>query len=274
MTHTKTVSFSPNPHSPARAVGYLHDVYPEKMPNRIKRPCVVIFPGGAYVFLSEREADPPAMAFFSKGYNVFILYYSIKEHAKDYSPIFDGSLALLKIRENSEKWGILPDKIAVCGFSAGAHAAAALGTLWDEPALKAKIDTQGGRNRPDAMILCYPLISVAGYAHSEWAHTVFGGGLTEEQVNLLSLERHVNGQTPSTFLWHTYEDDCVPVENTLLFAEALRKNKVPFECHIFQKGRHGMSLCNEEVGSPNPHCAAWFPLCAEWLGGLFGFAST
>ncbi|MCI1981905.1 MAG: alpha/beta hydrolase [Oscillospiraceae bacterium] len=267
----KTVRFNPNPDSQARAVGYLHDVYPEEMPNRLKRPCVVVFPGGGYAYLSEREADPPAMAFFSKGYNVFILYYSIQEHAKDFTPLVDGSLTMLKIRGNSEKWGILPDKIAVCGFSAGAHAAASLGTLWDASGLKEKIDIQGGKNRPNAMILCYPVITMGQYAHLGSAETVCGGDLSEEKVNLFSLEKHVNASTPPTFLWHTYEDGAVPLENTLLFAEALRRQGIPFEYHVFQKGGHGMSLCNDEVGTPNSHAAAWFPLCAEWLGDLFGF---
>lgn len=267
----KIVRFNPNPESDARVVGHLHDVYPAEMPNRDKRPCVVIYPGGGYMFLSEREADPPAMAFFAKGYNVFVLYYSIKEKAKDFGPLLDGSLTLLKIRENSEEWNILPEKIAVCGFSAGAHAAASLGTLWDEPDLKTKIDTKGGQNRPNAMILCYPVITMGEYAHMESARTVCGGTISQEKAHLFSLENQVSKDTPPTFLWHTYEDASVPVENTMLFAAALRKKQVPFECHIFQKGQHGLSLCNEEVNTPNQHCAEWFPLCAEWLGDLFSF---
>lgn len=266
----KIVRFNPNPDSEARVVGYLHDDVSE-MPHRAERPCVVILPGGGYVFLSERESDPPATAFFARGYQVFILYYSVKDRAGDLRPLADASLTLIRIRENAGKWGVLPDKIAVCGFSAGGHAAATLGTLWDSPELKARIDTKGGQNRPNAMILCYAVISLGAFTHSESARTVTGGSLSPEQVRLLSLENHVTPGTPPAFIWHTVEDDCVPVENALLFASALQKQRIPFECHLYQKGGHGMSLCNHEVGSPNPHCATWFPLCAEWLGELFGF---
>lgn len=265
------VRFNPNPDSDARVVGYLHDPVPSEMPQRTERPCVVIFPGGGYVFLSERESDPPGMAFFAKGYQVFILYYSIKEKAADLRPLIDGSLTLMKIRENSEKWGIMADKIAVLGFSAGGHAAASLGTLWDSPALKEKIDTKGGQNRPDAMILCYPVITVGKLTHKESAETVCGGVPTDEQVKFFSLENQVNEKTPPAFLWHTVEDGCVPVENTMMFAAALQRNHIPFECHLYTKGGHGMSICNVEVNSENKHCATWFPLCTEWLGDLFEF---
>jgi acetyl esterase/lipase len=265
----KTVQFHPNPGSDARVVGYLHDAVPEQMPQGVDRPCVVIYPGGAYVFLSERESDPPASAFFARGYQVFILYYSIGEKASDLRPLIDGSLTLMKIRENCKEWHVLSDRIAVLGFSAGGHAAASLGTLWDTPELKARIDTKGGQNKPDAMILCYPVITAGALTHPESAQTICGGVPTPEQVKFFSLENHVTPQTPPTFLWHTVEDGCVPVENSMIFAAALQKNHVPFECHLFQKGGHGMSMCDAEVGSENPHAAAWFPLCAEWLDDLF-----
>lgn len=265
----KKVEFRPNPDSDARVVGYLHDVVAEEMPQGVDRPCVLICPGGAYVFLSERESDPVASAFFARGYHVFILYYSIREKASNLRPLVDSSLTMMKIRENSTEWHILPHKIAVLGFSAGGHAAGSLGTLWDTPELKAKIDTKGGLNKPDAMILCYPVITAGPKAHEMSVETVSGGKPTPEQVEFFSLEKHVTPTTPPTFLWHTVEDDCVPVENSMMFAAALQKNHVPFECHLFQKGGHGMSMCDAEVGSINPHAAAWFPLCAEWLDDLF-----
>lgn len=265
------VHFNPNPDSDARVVGYLHDAIPTEMPNRMERPCVVVYPGGGYEFLSERESDPPALAFFAKGYQVFILYYSIGKRATDLRPLIDGSLTLMKIRGKSKEWGVLSDQIAVLGFSAGAHAAASLGTLWDHPALKKKIDTKGGQNRPNAMILCYPVITAGKLAHQGSAEAVCGGTPTEEQVRFYSLENQVSSKTPPAFLWHTVEDNTVPVENTLMFSAALQKNHIPFECHIYPNGRHGMSMCNVEVNAENNHCATWFPLCAEWLGDLFHF---
>ena len=266
----KTVAFTPDPDSEARVIGYLHDVSKE-MPNRTNRPCVVICPGGGYAFLSDRETDPPAMAFFAKGYQVFILWYSVGEKAKDLRPLLDVSKTLLEIRSRSAEWHIDPERVAVLGFSAGAHVAACLGTLWDDPALKEKMDTRGGENRPNAMILCYPVLTAGEFAHSGSAKLVCGGEPTEEQIRFFSLEKQVSGKTPPAFLWHTFADQDVPLENTLQFASALRRVGVPFECHIFPNGGHGLSMCNEEVNTPNARCAEWFPLCAGWLGELFQF---
>lgn len=266
----KIVEFKPNPNSKARVVGYLHEKSAET-PERTQRPCVVVFPGGGYVYLSDREAEPPAMAFYVKGYQVFVLYYSVGDMATELRPLIDGSLTLMKIRENSKEWHVLPDKIAVIGFSAGGHVAASLGTLWDSPELKKKIDTKGGRNRPDAMILCYSVLTAGKLTHVDSAKALCGGEPTKAQVEFYSLEKHVDAQTPPAFLWHTVNDACVPVENSLMFAEALQKNHISFECHLFPDGCHGSSMCTAEVNTPNPHAAAWLPLCFEWLGGLFGF---
>lgn len=266
----KKIELSPNPESGARLIGYLHDINEQEMPNRLKRPCVVICPGGGYEFCSAREADPVAFAFFARGYNVFLLYYSLGKDAAKLRPLADLSLSVLKIRENSGEWGICPDKLAVCGFSAGGHLAASLGTLWKSPLFTGGA-AKGAENanRPDAMILGYPVITAGEFAHEGSIRWASGGN--EDFKKLLSLEKQVTPETPPAFLWHTADDGCVPVENTLLFAAALQRNRIPFECHIFPHGNHGASMCNTEVNSRSPHLANWFPLCAEWLGELFSF---
>lgn len=266
----RKVELRPNPESEARLTGYLHDVT-EEIPRRAVRPCVLICPGGGYSFLSSRESDPPAFAFFSRGYNVFILYYSVQGEASGLRPLTDISCAVMEIRKNSDAFGILPDRIAVCGFSSGGHVAASLGTLWNHPALLDKLDTQGGLNRPNALILCYPVISGGEFAHRGSFEWLTGGTLEQDAVDFYSLEKQVGAHTPPTFLWHTVDDKTVPVENTLLFAAALQRSHVPFECHVYQTGAHGLSLCNAEVNTPNPHCSTWLGLCAEWLGTLFEF---
>lgn len=263
------IELKPNPESEAKLVGYLHDKLEEKMPNRMKRPCVVVCPGGGYEYCSAREADPVAFSFFARGYHVFILYYSVGKAACGLRPLTDLSLSVLKIREKSEEWGIYPDKIALCGFSAGGHLAASLGTLWKNPLFAG--GGAGDANRPNALILGYPVISAGPFAHEGSIRLVSGG--KEDIRSLCSLENQVTPETPPAFLWHTADDGSVPVENTLLFVSALQKNHVPFECHIYPHGNHGMSMCTEEVGSRDPHLATWFPLCAEWLGELFGFVS-
>jgi acetyl esterase/lipase len=267
----KTVTCNPNPNSSAKLIGYLHDDEPE-MPHRKQRPCVVICPGGGYEFLSARESDPVAFAFFAKGYHVFILYYSVQEEAKNMQPLIDLSLSVMEIRTNSADWNIISDQIAVCGFSAGAHVAASLGTLWNNAELKEKIDTKAGMNKPNAMILCYPVITAGQFAHRGSISRVTGSETENDSYRFFSLEKQVSTTTPPAFLWHTVEDTCVPVENTLLFASALQQSHIPFECHIYPNGGHGQSMCNVEVGSKNDHCATWFPLCVQWLGELFGFA--
>ena len=263
---------NPNPESGARLVGYLHDKEPEAMPDRLERPAVVICPGGGYEFCSSREADPPAFAFFSQGYHVFVLYYSVGEQAQDMCPLIDLSRSVMLIRENAAEWGVVPDKIAVCGFSAGGHLAASLGTLWNHAALKEKIDTRGGQNRPNALILGYPVITAGAFAHRGSIDRLTGGRRDAQSLEFWSLENRVSADTPPAFLWHTFSDGAVPVENSLLFASALRRAGVPFECHVYPEGEHGLSMCTHEVGRENVHCATWFGLCAQWLNTLFSFA--
>ncbi|WP_044477859.1 alpha/beta hydrolase [Paenibacillus antibioticophila] len=267
----KIVDLNPNPGSKARLVGYLHDIEKESMGNRVERPCVVICPGGGFEILSPREADPPATAFFAKGYHVFTLYYSIREEASELRPIMDISLAIAKIRENAAAWGIIPRQIAVCGYSAGGYVAASSGTLWNHPKLLEADGSQDGQGRPDAMVLCYPVITAGEFAHRGSIERLGPGWNEAEREATFSLENHVTTLTPPAFLWHTVEDASVPVENSMTFAAALRRAGVPFECHLYQNGRHGMSMCTTEVNSRDDHLATWFPLCLEWLSRQFAF---
>ncbi|WP_063563814.1 alpha/beta hydrolase [Paenibacillus sp. O199] len=215
------------------------------------RPAVLILPGGAYRACSEREAEPIAMAFLAEGYQAFTLQYSINQNAVFPKPLNDAEEALELIQENSSKWGIDPDKIAVCGFSAGGHLAAALGTM--------------GKIRPNAMILGYPCIV-------ESMSRIF-------PVLVPGVDKSVDALTPPTFIFHTYEDRLVPVSNALTFAEALNHANVPFEMHIFTKGVHGLSLARPHTSGGlrsmvEPAVAQWFRLCISWLRGIFGeFAS-
>lgn len=253
-----------------RLKGFLHS-YSKEIPGRTSRPCILIFPGGGYNFLSERENEPVALAYFAAGYNVFTLNYSCGEGAADFRPLIEASEAIVTLRERCEEWHIEPNKIALVGFSAGAHTAASIGTLWNCPALSEKFGEVGEKNRPDAMVLCYSVISSGVFAHRGSFNNISHKGSDKAALELLSLENQVTAGTPPTFLWHTADDMAVPVENTLLMASALRKAGVSFECHIFPEGNHGLSLCNNEVGSPNAHCSKWFKLSLVWLAERFSF---
>ncbi len=212
------------------------------------RPAVLIFPGGAYRHCSDREAEPIAMAFLAMGFSAFVLRYSLNTPDVFTKALSDAEEALALIHERAEEYSILPDKIAVCGFSAGGHLAAGLATL--------------GRVRPNALILGYPCISVDVCESKVLAAPV------------PSLDDKVTADNPPTFLFSTCADMSVPIHSSTSFISALEKNGVPFEAHIFSEGAHGLALANpvtNQRGSAgdNPDVAKWITLCQSWLYRLF-----
>ncbi|MCI9415288.1 MAG: alpha/beta hydrolase [Clostridiales bacterium] len=216
------------------------------IPNYHTRPAVLIFPGGAYRVLCEREGEPIALSFLAQGYHAFVLHYSIGEGKRFEDPLRDGETALRLIRSHAEEWRVIPDQIAVCGFSAGGHLAAAMGTVAQE--------------RANALVLCYPCIL-------ESMSALF-------PFTAPSLDKAVDKDTPPTFLFHTRDDDAVPVENPQRFAAALDRAGVPFELHIFASGRHGLALANRQTscgcdGLMSRSVSHWFPLCCDWLEQVF-----
>ncbi len=269
--YMKTIEIAPLHKNAGRMTGYLHDQYPQSLPGRVCRPCVLVLPGGAYQFVSERESDPIAFKFLSHGYHAFILDYSVGGEGKPavgLQALSEVAEALAIIRQHAEEWGIIPNQIAVCGFSAGGHLAASSGILWKDAELQ---EERGGKKpeRPDAMLLCYPVITPGEFAHRGSFDNLTGGD--ERLLRYFKLEKRVDADTAPAFVWHTVEDPAVPVENSLLLADALQRAKVPFECHLFNHGGHGLSLCNEEVGTPEPRSAPWMDLAIAWLDDRFAF---
>ncbi|MCP4398865.1 MAG: alpha/beta hydrolase [bacterium] len=232
------------------------------------RGLVLICPGGGYHFTSPREAEPVAMQFMAAGRHAAVLWYSVapRRHPQ---PLLDLSRAVCLIREHAEDWQVDPQKIAVCGFSAGGHLSASLGVHWNKSYLQDSPGIQTEMNRPNALILAYPVITSGEFRHAGSFQNLLGDNPDQSLLKELSLERQVTTQTPPTFLWHTVADLSVPVENSLLFAQALRKHQVPFELHLYPEGAHGLSLANEETATPelppDPHVAGWMRLCLEWL---------
>ena len=247
----------------AEVKAYLQDTYETLKAHKV-RPAVVICAGGAYRWLSPREKDAPAFEFLSMGYQVFILEYSCGEDAAGYRPLRELAETVCILRKNRAEWHIDPGKIAVLGFSAGGHLAASLGALWSDTELGLPADA-----RPDALILCYPVISTREYAHEESARLVSGGdGETRGKLHLLD---RVTGDFPPTFMWHGGEDSSVPPENSLFLAVQLKRNGVPFEYHLFETGAHGISTCTQEVETPEAACRQWVPLCKAWLNRRFDY---
>lgn len=258
-------------------VSYICDKSPE-MPHMDKRPAVVVCPGGGYMMTSDREAEVIAVAFLAQGFNAFVVRYSVGEYAAYPNSLVDLSRAMKLIRENAEEFCIFTDKIAVCGFSAGGHLVASLGTLWNDSEVREISGCLNEENKPNALILCYPVITATKFLH-EGSINVLMQNITDPDerkryIDKLSCEKNVGGHTPPAFIVHTYADNDVAVENSLLFANSLAENDIPFELHIYQDGPHGIALGNHitYAGSLyyDDNFAAWINLSCKWLLKLFG----
>ncbi len=248
---------------------YVSDDPPElKMPIR---PAMVVCPGGGYSMLSERESEPIVKAFLAHGFNVFLLRYTVKEGAANYAPLIQAALAIKHVRENAVAYNIDPARVFIVGFSAGGHLAASTGILWNIPEVRAAMgDAPEGINKPTGTILSYPVITGYEFAHRGSIDNLCGKkGNTEEEIRPFSLEYHVDATTSPAFIWHTFNDKVVPIQNALLLANAMTAAGVPFELHIFPDGPHGLSLCNEETWCHNPDLlkpayAGWVDMAVAW----------
>ena len=227
------------------------------------RPAVVIFPGGGYDYTSDREAEPVANAYLAAGYSAFVVRYAVGADAKHPHPLLDAAAALALVRARAEEFHIDPQKVAVCGFSAGGHLAAHIGTQWHLPLLRETLGGESTDFRPDAMVLCYPVISGIRSPHLHSFLNLTGPDPAQETLARLSCEESVDGRTPPAFLWHTAEDTGVPVENSLEYALALRQQKIPFAVHIFPNGPHGVGLADNRPGLED--VTVWPELAGTWL---------
>lgn len=240
------------------------------------RITVVVCPGGGYwETCVDREGDPIAEYYYNAGMNAFILDYSTASKCSitNLEPIVEVALAIKYVRENAADLGVASDKIVTCGFSAGGHLAGSAGILWDIPeVMQALGDSPKGINRPDGMILSYPVITAFEYAHcGSFINLTGNENYGEETKSKLSLNKNIDSTTPPIFIWHTATDDCVPVENSILIISECAKNHVPFEAHIYPYGPHGMSLATKEVCGENLdlHVATWAELSVMWLKDMF-----
>ena len=249
----------------APVIGYIQDDHDRLVAHK-KRPAIIICAGGAYRWLSPREKDPVALCFAAMGYNTFLIEYSVMGNAGGLKPLRELAEAVRIVRRRAVSLNIEPDHIAVLGFSAGGHLAASLATLWHKTELGLGDDC-----RPDAMVLCYPVITTGEFKHPESIDRVTGGD--EKLLELLSLENQVTDHMPPTFIWHCTGDESVPVENTLLLTAAMQRAGVDYECHLFSGGAHGISMCSQEVETPYPAAAEWIKLCKTWLNGQFHYTS-
>ena len=237
------------------------------LPGHTRKPLVLVCPGGAYAYCSDREAEPIAAKYLAAGYHAAVLRYHT---APAHFPValLEAAWCISVIRQYAGRWNIREDAVYVCGFSAGGHLAASLGTLWDIPLLHTCFGDEPVW-KPDAQILCYPVLTMGSFTHEGSRTNLIGPEPDPALVNLLSLEKQVSSKTVPAFIWHTVADGSVPVENSLQFASALQQHHVRFELHLFETGRHGLATCEEiTANSPDeivPDNQSWVDLSLRFL---------
>ena len=242
------LTWQPTTDPDVRLTGYLHDPS-EKYANLAARPAVLVFPGGGYEICSDREAEPVALAFAGAGYHSFVLRYPVGAASQWPAPMQAAEGALRLISDQAAELGVDIQRIAVAGFSAGGHLAAALSVL--------------GSVRPAATLLIYTVTTGQTLR-------LCNRGVHPAPDLLAALD----STCPATFLAHTASDELVPVTDSLRYAQRLAECQIPFELHVFPSGAHGMSLADWSTsgGVPDKQSAVfagWRPLAIAWLGRTF-----
>ena len=226
------------------------------------RPCIIVCPGGGYIYCSPREAEPVALAYAAKGYHAFILRYSTGRDCAGCAPLEEVSWLIGYIRENAENWHIDPNKILTCGFSAGGHLALAAGVM--------------AQNKPNGMILCYPAVTLPSTPRIDFMLKFLVGKdeVTEEDAASVDLLRKIDKNSPPVFLVATAED-MLTGYGALPVAQKYSQLQMGYELHIFQHGPHGYSLADATSADGscrmlNTDYAQWHDMSISWINKTFG----
>lgn len=226
------------------------------------RPAVIVCPGGGYVYCSDAEAEPVALSYTASGFHAFILRYSVGRNAAGFAPLKQLDWVVGLLRENAEQWHIDPNKIIVCGFSAGGHLALASGVMGD--------------NKPNGMILGYPVASAPCWPGMDFMLKLLTGkdAVTQEDAERFDLIPKITMDSPPVFMMATAEDALTPY-GSLAIAKRYSDLGLGYELHVFQYGPHGYSLANETsaMGSSrklDPSFAHWHKLSVDWILKTFG----
>lgn len=235
-----------------------------------KRPCMVVCPGGGYGMCSERESEPIALQFLSEGFNVFVLTYSVAPHRFP-TQLREVAATMELIYANAEEWNCDTDKIAIIGFSAGGHLAAHYSTMFDCKEVREVFPESKSVN---ASVLAYPVIDADfNNTHQGSFMNLLGHAPDKDEEEYFSCNRQVKETTPPAFIWHTAEDGCVPVVNSISYARALIEKKVPVELHIYPFGGHGLSTSDREtidnVTNIVKYNNIWLDSVKRWLNLIF-----
>lgn len=276
-------------HSSATLTTYVQEDGEFDRKNLI-RPAILICPGGGYAMISQNEGEPVALAFARMGYHAFVLNYSVKIDNPFPTALRELAKAMAIIRERAAEWLVDADDITVAGFSAGGNLALSLGVYYKDALITGEIGLTSEQIQPNQLVLGYPAVTLEPRATETPAFVIelmekglmpdFRGpnireilmgkeNLTEEEERSLNLLQYVNGDTPRTFIWGTYEDSVILPTDLLGLAGKLFEHHVPCELHMFEKGPHGMSLGDASVKPEEQVKAlslgAWVELSAKWL---------
>lgn len=222
---------------------------------------IVVCPGGGYGGLAiDHEGKQIGEWLSSIGITAFELHYRLAPYRHPV-PLIDVQRAIRTVRSRAEEFNIDTNRVGILGFSAGGHLASTAATHFFDKSIEPQDDVDRESATPTFAILAYPVISLAdGTTHGGSKKNLLGPDPDAELVKSLSNQNAVTEQTPPVFLFHTVEDKAVPVENSILFFEACRREKVPVEMHIFEHGRHGVGLAQDD-----PALSAWPKLCEHWM---------
>lgn len=225
---------------------------------------LVICPGGGYAGLAAHEGKDYARFLNEYGIAGFVLKYRLGSGGYRHPAMLqDAARAVRTVRARAAEWDLDPKRIGIMGSSAGGHLASTLLTHFDAGNPNDADAVERQSSRPDLGILCYAVITMGEFTHQGSKNNLLGKDPAPELVRNLSNELQVTKDTPPCFIWHTWEDPAVPVENSLQFAAALRKAGVPFDLHIYQKGGHGLGLGTREWDPEKRH--PWTKDCVYWL---------
>lgn len=248
-------------HPDATLEGYILDC-DISLGQETERPAIIVCPGGGYVYCSPREAEPVALGFTAMGYHAFILRYSTGRNCAGWTPLEEIDWAIGYLREHAEEWHIHPDKILSCGFSAGGHLALASGIL--------------AKNKPNGMILGYPVASVKRYRGADFMFQLLTGkaDYSDEDIEIFDLPPKLTKDAPPVFMVATAQDALTP-SGVLAVANKYTELGLHYELHVFQHGPHGMGLGKDvsaDGSSQVLHSAfsCWQDLCSEWMKKVYG----
>ncbi len=251
---------------------YLNAYVADKLKG-ITRKAILILPGGGYKEVCNyREGEPIAFAFLEKGYNAFVLNYSVDRKRTFPAQLIEAAMAIKHIKDHAKEYCTDPEELFVVGFSAGGHLAGSCGILWKQEEIYKTLDLPYGYNKPKGIMLIYPVIDYPYHPGS--IKNLWGTDTpTEEQKKMTALQLHVDQDSSPAFILHTANDETVDVKGSLALAQAYSSVGLPFELHIYPNGPHGMALANKitECDYPewsNPRIAQWVTMATEWADQL------